>query len=300
MHDVVGLGENSIDYVYRLPVYPRPNGPLSKVQIAAAQVLAGGQVATTLATCASLGLRTKYVGVFGNDANGQRIRGELARRGVDVADAIVRQCPNRYAVILVDETHGERVVLWDRDVRLDLRDDEVSVDTLATTRVLHVDDVDEAASIAAATVAREAGVTVTSDIDRVTERTPELIEAVTIAILSEHIPQALTGEPTTERALRRLRQRHRAWLCATLGDRGSMLLVDDELYRAPAVAIDVVDTTGAGDVFRGAFIYAWLRREGPERILRFANAAAALSCSQEGAMDSIPSLADVESLAASP
>ena len=58
MYDVVGLGENSIDYVYRLPVFPRPSGPLSKVQIAAAQVLPGGQVATTVATCASLGLQT--------------------------------------------------------------------------------------------------------------------------------------------------------------------------------------------------------------------------------------------------
>jgi len=297
MYDVVGLGENSIDYVYRLPVYPRPSGPLSKVQIAAAQVLPGGQVATTVATCASLGLQTKYVGVFGNDANGERIRGELARRGVDVSAAIVRQCPNRYAVILVDEAHGERVVLWDRDVRLDLRDDELSAETLTNTRVLHVDDVDEITSIAAATLARDAGAMVTSDIDRVTNSTPELIDAVTVAIFSEHVPTTLTGEATAERALRRLRERHRGWLCVTLGSHGSMLLVDDDLYRAPAVTIDVVDTTGAGDVFRGAFIYALLRGDSPPGILRFANAAAALSCSQDGAIDSVPTLADVENLA---
>ena len=299
MYDVIGMGENSIDYVYRLPAYPLPNGPTSKMQIAAHQVFAGGQVATTLATCAALGLRTKYLGVFGDDANGERIRGELARRRVDVSDVVVRHCPNRYAIILVDESHGERVVLWDRDVRLDLRDDEIPADAVTDTRVLHVDDTDEAASIAAATLARDAGVTVTSDIDRVTEQTAELIDAVTVAIFSEHVPTTLTGEPALERALRRLRERHQAWLCVTLGSRGAMIMVDDDIHRIPAFAVDAVDTTGAGDVFRGAFIYALLRGDGPERILRFANAAAALSCAQEGAIDSVPRLDDVMRLAES-
>src|SRR4051812_38432431 len=101
MIDVVGIGENSIDAVYRLPVYPLPNTPTAKLPIVAQQILPGGQVATTLATCAALGLTAKYAGVFGNDDNGQRIRSELVARGVDVSDAVVRDAPNRSAVILV-------------------------------------------------------------------------------------------------------------------------------------------------------------------------------------------------------
>jgi sugar/nucleoside kinase (ribokinase family) len=53
-----------------------------------------------------------------------------------------------------------------------------------------------------------------------------------------------------------------------------------------------VDTTGAGDVFRGAFIVALLRGDTPPDILRFANAAAAVSCTREGAIDGVPTLAD--------
>jgi sugar/nucleoside kinase (ribokinase family) len=294
MFDVLGIGENSIDYVYRLPDYPLPNGTSSKTRIAEHRVLPGGQVATTLATCSALGLRASYAGVFGSDANGVRIREELSRRGVDIADAIVREAPNRYAVILVNEQNGERVVLWDRDARLDLALSELRHQIVQQVRVLHVDDVDMRASIAAAHIAREAGVTVTSDIDRVTARTDELVDAVTVAIFAAHVPQALTGTADVGLALRELRQRHRAWLCVTLGHDGAMLLEGDRLHHAPAVSIEPTDTTGAGDVFRGAFIYALLAGREPADILRFANAAAAVSCTREGAMDSIPTLADVE------
>jgi len=63
------------------------------------------------------------------------------------------------------------------------------------------------------------------------------------------------------------------------------------------VHVKPVDTTGAGDVFRGAFIHALLRGDPPRDILRFANAAAALSCTKMGAMSSVPTLADVTAFA---
>lgn len=296
MLDVVGLGENSIDFVYRLPTFPVPNSHASKLRVTSHRVLPGGQVATTLATCAALGLRAKYIGVFGEDANGERIRETLARRGVDVRDAVTHAAANRYAVILVDERHGERVVLWDRDARLDLAVDELRLDTIRQARVLHVDDVDEEASIAAARAARDAGVIVTSDIDRVSGRTRELLDAVTIPIFSEHIPQALTGEADVERAMRTLGRDRHGWSCVTLGANGSMLLDGRRLHHVPAFGVEVVDSTGAGDVFRGAFIYAMLRGDRPADVLRFANAAAALSCRREGAIESIPSLPEVEQL----
>ena len=102
--------------------------------------------------------------------------------------------PNQFAVIIVDESTGERIVLWDRDERLALRPREIPVDAIRAARLVHVDDVDQGAAIDAARVAREAGVRVTSDIDRLTDRTEELVAAVTIPIFAEHVPLALTGQ----------------------------------------------------------------------------------------------------------
>jgi sugar/nucleoside kinase (ribokinase family) len=72
-----------------------------------------------------------------------------------------------------------------------------------------------------------------------------------------------------------------------------MLLDGDRLYQEPAPVVKAIDTTGAGDVFRGAFIYALLRGDAPGDILRFANAAAAVSCTKEGAIASVPRLGQI-------
>src|SRR5262245_7944690 len=164
-HDVVGIGGNSVDFVYTLPAYPEPQGPNSKIRISRQSVLCGGQMATALCTCASFGLRAKYIGVTGTDDNGRRIRDELTRRGLDITDLIVREGTNQFAVIMVSEHSGERIVLWDRDERLVLRDDELRLDQIRSARLLHVDDVDQAAAIRAARLAREAAIPSTSDID---------------------------------------------------------------------------------------------------------------------------------------
>src|SRR5215216_6062299 len=114
IYDVIGLGANSFDYVYRLPCYPIPNGPREKLRIASHTRSCGGQTATALCACAALGRSAKYIGAFGQDEGGTLIRDALAARGVDTRNAVTRVCPNAYAVILLAETDGERVVLWHR------------------------------------------------------------------------------------------------------------------------------------------------------------------------------------------
>jgi sugar/nucleoside kinase (ribokinase family) len=293
--DVIGIGENSVDYVYRLPAALTAN---AKTRVADRRVSPGGQIATALCACARFGLRSSYAGTFGSDDNSRLIQDALSGYGVDTTTASRRDAPNRHAVILLDGVTGDRTVLWQRDPRLTLRADEVPAELIASARLLHVDNVDEEASIAAARIARAAGAHVTTDIDHTTDLTRALIAAATFPILAEHVPAALTGESDPERALRALRTQHDGMLCVTLGARGAMLLDGDRLHHAPAVQVDVVDSTGAGDVFRAALIYALLRGDAPAAMLRFANAAAAISCTREGAIGGVPRLAEVEELLA--
>jgi sulfofructose kinase len=297
--DVVGLGANSVDFVNLLPAVPQPHGPNAKMRIRRQIISCGGQMTTATACCARFGLRCKYLGVTGTDENGRRIRAEMSHHQVDMTDAVIRDVPNQFAVIIVDETTGERIVLWDRDEGLQLRPREIPIDTIRATRLLHVDDVDQNAAIEAAKIGREVGVRVTSDIDRLTDRTEELVAAVTIPIFAEHVPPALTGKSDPESALRALRKRHDGLLCVTLGSQGALALDGDRLVQSPGFPIHAVDTTGAGDVFRGGFIYATLQGWPIEQVLRFANAAAAVSCTRLGALAGIPSLPDVETQLAS-
>lgn len=296
--DVLGIGATSVDFVYLLPAYPAPTASLAKMRISRHFISCGGQVATALATCARMGLRAKFVGVTGTDDNAKQVRRELADRGVDLTDVVIRDVSNQYAVILVDEHSGERIVLWDRDDKLKLRDRELPPEAIASARVVHVDDVDVDAAIRAATAARASGTVVTSDIDRTTERTLELAQAATFPIFAEHVPSSLTGVNDPDGALRALRRQHDGLLVVTLGVRGAMALDGDRLVHVPAFAVDALDTTGAGDVFRGGFIHGYLNGWPLEDTLRFANAAAAVSCTRLGAMASVPSVDEAQRLIA--
>jgi sulfofructose kinase len=292
--DVLGVGCNSVDHVYRLPASPKADSPTAKLRISSHATMCGGQMATALAACAGFGLNTAYLGAVGHDHNGRLILSELQQRGVDVSNVMTRECANRFAVITVDETSGERIVLWDRDDRLNLRTRDVNAGLIANARVVHVDDEDQEAAIAVAAAARSAGVPCTSDIDRITDRTNDLVAAVSIPIFAQHVLPAITGETDLARALQAVRRSHTGTLCVTLGASGAMLLAGDELVSEPAFAVTAVDTTGAGDVFRAAFIYAMLKGYPPRQMLRFANAAAAVSVTRAGAMAGVPSLPDVE------
>ena len=293
MFDVVGVGASSVDFVYVLPAYPAPEGPLSKLQIQSSFVSCGGQAATAMAGCASLGLRAAFLGGTGNDAHGAHLRQKLTRRGVDISEAAVLNGPQPYAVILLTEGRGDRIVLWHRE-KID--PSPFSKSAIQQSRLLHVDDTDVDAAIAAATVARAAGRLVTTDIDLADKRTRELIGIATHPILAEHVPAAITGEPDLERAMRLLTQSKPGPLVVTRGARGAVALADGAVLEVAGFPVEAIDTTGAGDVFRAGFIAAILEDRALDEALRFANAAAAISCTKRGAIDSVPSRDEIDAL----
>ncbi|MGE3840231.1 MAG: carbohydrate kinase family protein [Vicinamibacterales bacterium] len=296
--DVIGVGASSHDTVYRLPTHPRPDAAFAKIRIREVLSAPGGQTATAMAACASLGLRARFAGTFGRDERGRFVRDALAARQVDVSLAPVKDATNQFAVILIDDSTGERIVLWDRDDRLRLQPDDLPWEAFGTARLLHVDDVDEDAAILVAEFGRSRGIPVTSDLDRITARTETLVSRVAVPVFAEHLPGQLTGESDMERALRRLRRLNEGLLVVTLGAAGAMALEGDDIHLAPGFAVPAVDTTGSGDVFRAGLITGLLAGWDVPRMLRFANAAAALSCTRVGAMASVPTFGEVRDLVA--
>ena len=294
--DVVGVGCNAVDLVSVVSEYPAPSGPASKVKVKRQFLSCGGQTANAMAACAALGLRAAYAGAVGSDHHGRLVREALEARSVDTSRLVTHEARNQFAVIILDEASGERVIVWDRDERLLLTPQEIPADLIRSARHLHIDDVDEEAAISAARLARESGVRVTSDIDRQTSRTEELVAAVDVPIFDEHLPARLTGATDPESAMRLLRRHHAGLLCATLGPRGAMALEGDRLHYSPGFRVDVADTTGAGDVFRGGLIYGMLQGWPIAEVLEFANAAAAVSCTRLGAMNGIPTMHEIRAL----
>ena len=297
MLDVVGVGTNSVDEVLQLSVAANEVPAGGKTRVIERRFLCGGQTATVTAACAALGLRTGYLGAFGSDEHGQLVRSALEACGVDVRGAVECDAPNRGAVILVDP-RGTRTVFWHRSDRLRFPFNELRRSAL-DARVVHVDDDDPELALHAATVARAGGCVVTSDLEHAAGCAENLIASVTYPIFEQKLPSLLTGEQDPERALRKLRRLNEGVLVMTLAEQGSVALAGDVFHVAPAFAVNVVDGTGAGDVFRGGFIYGVLQQWSVPDTLRFANAAAAASCTKPGAIPSVPTLGAVQDLLAS-
>jgi sugar/nucleoside kinase (ribokinase family) len=295
--DIVGLGQNSVDYVASVAHFPVIN---TKAQLERFAVLPGGQVATAMVACARLGWRTRYVGVFGDDEAGRVARDSLSCEGVDLSAArTIRDVKNRSAIILVDARTGDRTILWHADPALQIGD--VAADIATSGRLLLVDGEDLGASTACAAAARRAGVPTLVDVDAVRPGLDSLLHEIDALIVAETVPAGLTGHAEPGRALEALACEYRAAVvCMTLGAEGSLARCGGREIRTPAFHVECVDTTGSGDVFRAGFASGCLRwPEGAlEEILKYANAASALSCRGHGARGALPTTEDIDRLLA--
>lgn len=295
--DVVGLGFNTDDHVCVLAQPPSVDG---KQRLVAYRHVPGGQVPTALCALRRWGLRTAYVGPFGDDAGGRRQREALIGEGVDVSACRARTgVGSQISVILVDQRTGERTVLWTRPDGLALRIDELDRDRLTSGRALLLDAAEVGTAIAAAGWAREAGILVMLDVDNPGPRTDELLALSDAVIVSDRFARDHTGIADLRRALRAMTARGPWLAAATLGRGGALAWVDGRVLHVPAIPIPVTDSTSAGDLFHAGCLYGLLHGWSPARSLGFASAAAALACTTLGGRPSIPELAAVEALAAS-
>jgi sulfofructose kinase len=293
--DLVGVGLNATDTLIPVAHYPASG---SKIEISSAQVLPGGQVATAVVACQHWGLRTRYVGKIGEDSAAALHRAEFARTGVDAQLVTAPGCASHQSFILVEDS-GERTVLWKRDDRLTLRPEELKQEWILNSRALHLDGRDTAAATLAAGWARAAAIPVISDVDELYSGIEALLKNVDYLIASRDIPGRLMNEPDLRRSLPALRTRFGCRLtAATLGHEGVLAWDGTQFHYAPALRVNTVDTTGAGDIFHAGFIFGLLQGWPLPRQLDFACAAAALNCTAVGARGAIQSVDAIQKLIA--
>ncbi len=292
--DVVGVGLNATDTLIRVPRFPALD---SKLEFTSAVVGPGGQVASAMVACQFWGLRTRYIGKVGDDAAAELQRAELARAGVEAHLVSVPGCASQAAYILIDETCGERTILWKRDPRLAVWPEELNREWIVRARALLVDGHDTTAATAAAGWAREAGVPVIADIDNLYPGIEALLENVDYLLASREFPARLTGEADLFASLPAIHREYRSRVAGvTLGKQGALAWDGARFHYAPAYRVDAVDTTGAGDIFHGAFVYSVVQHWPLAQALDFSCAAAGLNCAAVGARGGIAPLAEIERL----
>ena len=292
--DVLAIGLNATDTLIRVPHFPAFD---SKTKILSSSLLPGGQAATAAVACHRWGLRSRYVGKIGDDAAGRLQREEFAREGVQAHLIEVPNCASQLAFIIVDESSGERTILWQRDDRLDLQPEELPREWIRGARLVHVDGHPCAPAATAARCAHEAGAMVTADLDNLYTGVEALLEGIDFMISSRDFPERLLGMADLLESLPEITRRFGCRVAgATLGRDGVLAWDGTRFHYCPAFRVDAVDTTGAGDIFHAGFAYALLRGDALPEVLEFSCAAAGLNCAAPGARGGIRPVDEIEKL----
>lgn len=293
--DLVGIGLNATDTLILVSHFPAYAG---KAPIDAETLSPGGQVASALVTVAKLGKRVKYIGTVGDDERGRVQLASLNETGIDLSDVEVRaNCANQTAYIIIDQSTGERTVFWARPDCLRLEPESITPEKIAGARMLHIDGHDTPAVEKAATIARGLGIPVSVDVDTIYHGFDRVLTQVDYLVASSEFPAQWTTERDPFRALEMIQNEYKMKVAAmTLGAHGALARVDGKFYYSPAFVVNCVDTTGAGDVFHGAFCYAVLVGMPMRETLDFANAMGALNCTRIGARGGIATLSEAHAL----
>jgi sulfofructose kinase len=301
--DAVGFGLNAVDHLIVVPEYPAFD---SKLRFLEHKQAAGGQTASAMVALKRLGLQTAYAGRFGSDAEGHFGFRAIKEEGVNIEFAeVIEGSRNQIAFIIVDARNGERTIIWDRDERLTYHPNDAPVALASRGRVLHLDGHDPPADVRMARAARydrSRATIVSADIDNIYEGLPELLPLIDILITSREFPHRLTGIADERAALVELKARYGCGIVGmTKGDDGVTLYCEGQFIESPACEVPggCRDTTGAGDAFRGGFLYGLLRGEDIETSLHFGNAVAALNCRSLGARSGLPSAGELNDYLAS-
>ncbi|MEM7535246.1 MAG: PfkB family carbohydrate kinase [Chloroflexota bacterium] len=297
--DVMGIGISTVDYLFTVPQMPVYGG-----RIVADNYLkqGGGLVATALVALARLGASCAMIGRIADDEEGKYIHAQLAKEGVDTSLMIreVGTC-SHVAVVLVDQKTGERSFVPRVTDISPLEIDELPRHAIESAKVLFVDNINEV-TLQAAQWARDAGVCTVLDPSPPFEVIQDLLPLIDVPIVPEKfahawMPDALKDEAVCKMA-EELYDLGAKIAVVTCGDQGCVVRWEKGLFRFSAFPIDVVDTTGAGDAFHGAFIYGLLQEWSVEEVVRFASAVGTLNCRYLGGRTGLPTRDEVDAFIA--
>jgi ribokinase len=298
---VVVLGSINRDLVLTLEHLPVPGETVTASHLG---VLSGGKGANQAVAAAAIGGSVALVGRVGTDTAGLEQVSVLAAAGVDVSH--VRKdprAPTGTAVVMVDGAGRNSIaVVPGANSLLDAVSVEQAAPLIERARILLLQlEVPDGAVERAVAVARRAHVVTILNIAPYRDLAPGVLRRVSYLLANETEAAALLGRRVdgiedAAQAAEAMRRLGPSWAIITLGEQGTVAAGDDGWFHEPAVAVDAVDTTGAGDVFAGVLAVGLVEALPVRDAVRLATAAAAVSVTRRGARGLLP--ADVPALRA--
>jgi len=296
--DVVGIGVSTVDIIVRLSQLPTWENPTKFDDII---IDSGGPTGTALCAASKLGASAGFIGTAGNDWFSEYKLESFRIHGVDISQVKRREFEeNQIVVVNVEKQSGERIFNPSKDFNSkQLQIHEIDQKYITQAKYLLIDGYHFDVSIKATKWMHQTGNQVIFD-GAATKKTHlddqqvQLVSSSDYLICGSGFVQALTGFSEIENAGKAALDYGPEVVVITIGENGSYLFSKNDSFHTPAFDVSVIDTTGAGDAFHGAFAYGLLQKWELREICIFSSAVSALECMNLGGRKGLPTFNQVK------
>jgi ribokinase len=291
--DIIGLGEVVIDWVTEIPNFPRPD---EKVDAISENYFSGGVTANFLVATARLGGSCGFIGAVGDDSYGDYLIKDFKRESIDTTFTI-KKLNKKTPVNFIFIAKGEKTIIQSPHMlTTKIESNDLNIEYIINSKILHTTMIHPKITEYAINVAKKNDVKITIDLEsqiakRGWEKLKTMILSADVLIPNREGAKLITANQNVKESAKILVKKGIPIVIITLGKEGVLVTTKKYQKRISAFKVDnIVDTTGAGDTFNGAFSFAyWIKHWDLEIACKYANAAAALKIQRLGARTGMPS-----------
>ncbi len=291
--DVLALGSIAVDDLIYVDRFPSED---QKMMVQSRRQESGGQAATALVAAARLGASAAYFGVLGHDELSRFVIDRLEAEEVDCA-AVIRRTDARpiHSVVIVVPAAHTRTILFTEAGFSGPPEEKITEEVITNCKILLVDQTVVSAGLRAVKIAQMHNIPVVGDFE--SDRDPQVYELVSLVdhlVISEEFAGKITGIEDEARMVRALAHPDRPACVVTAGSKGAWYSeYGGEVRHSPALEVQVVDTTGCGDVFHGAYAACLARGDGIDQAVQVATIAAGITATRPGGQRGVPTMDEV-------
>ncbi|MCP4704841.1 MAG: hypothetical protein GY865_09550 [candidate division Zixibacteria bacterium] len=284
LFDCLGLGIAPVDILMQLKDYPKAGG---KADAEKTTIQGGGPIPTAMVTLSRLGKKPALLSAVGDDVFGKFAIDELKNEKVDSSLIVLKKKPSAFAVGWVEKKSGRRSIVLDMDIAVNPND--IKINKLPKVRSIHIDGRYMPACLKLARWAKKHKVPIFMDVGSIRNDVSALFPLVDHLICSDDFALPYTKTKNVKSAIEKLLNICNGTIVVTSGTKGSIGFEENTGFaRQKAFKVNAIDTTGAGDVYHGAYIFGFLSGMSLKDRMRTASAASAIKCTKPGGRTAIP------------
>jgi len=290
--DIVGLGEIVLDWVTEIPHFPKPD---EKIDALSENYFPGGVTANYLVATARLGGKSGFIGAVGDDSYGDFLIEDFVKEGVDTTN-IKKIVDKKTPVNFIFVVKGEKTIIQSphmQTTKIECKD--LNEAYIANSKLLHTTIIHQKVTEKAIEIAKKNNVKISIDLEsqialRGWDNLKKVLLKADILLPNKEGAKAITNSNNPEKAAEILVKKGIPIVIITLGSNGVLITTKEFQKRIPTYDIkNIIDTTGAGDAFNGAFSLAyWIKGWDLEKSCIYGNAAASLKIQKLGARSGMP------------